>query len=387
MSEAWDQWIDGRIADLEEAELLRELRPLSAESAVRVEADGRALTLFSTNDYLGLSSHPAVRRAVERAVRRHGMGPRGSPLICGYTDEHERLERSLSSLEMTEATLLCPTGFAANLAVLSSLAGPQTAIFSDELNHASIIDGCRLAARRGAEIQVYDHADVGSLEEAMAASDAPRKLVVTDSVFSMEGDLAPLDEIAAVKNQHDALLVIDEAHGTLVLGESGAGASERFGVSEEVDINVGTLSKAVGALGGFVSTSERLRTWLFNRGRSYVYSTAAPVPVVAAARAGLETAADQPQLRRRLGSHIERLAEAVGRPFATPIIPIIVGQEAEALTASAELFERGIHCTAIRPPTVPPGTARLRVTLSAAHTEGDIDRLIEALDELGLLET
>jgi len=384
MRPVWSNWLQQGLDELADADLLRELRPLDPRSPVHVDSAEGRLTLFSTNDYLGLSGHDRLRDAV-RAAGESGMGPRGSPLICGYTDRHERLERRLAELESCEATLLCPTGFSANLAVVASLSTPETAIFSDELNHASIIDGCRLGRRRGATLQVYDHADPDALDARLAASEADRKIVVTDSVFSMDGQLAPLDAIVEIKDRHDALLVIDEAHGTLVFGETGAGASEHFGVSDRIDVNVGTLSKAFGALGGFVSTTETMKQWLLNRGRSYIYSTASPVPVVAAADAALDVIADEPEVRERLWRHVERMETVLDRELESPIIPIVVGDKQEALSASRQLLERGIHCTAIRPPTVPPGTARLRVTLSAAHTDGDIEHLVESLDELGVL--
>lgn len=380
----WEQWLERSLNQLEEDRLLRELRPLEPVSAVHVRANGEPVTLFSSNDYLGLSDHPDVRRAAESAATG-GLGPRGSPLICGYSEAHRRLETELSELERTEETLLCPTGFAANLAVVSALSTPETAIFSDETNHASIIDGCRLAKRKGAELRVYANGDVADLERKLAESNAARKIVVTDSVFSMDGELAPLDDIVEVKERHDALLVIDEAHGTLVFGESGAGVSEHFGVTDEIDVNVGTLSKAFGTLGGFISTSSKMKKWLLNRGRSYIYSTAAPIPVVEAASKALDVAQSETEIRERLWRHVGRLESEVGRNLDSPIVPIVVGTESEALRASARLLERGIHCTAIRPPTVPPGTARLRVTLSAAHTDDDIERLLASLREIGVV--
>lgn len=383
--DVWREWVERGLRELEAADLLRDLEPLEPQSAVRVRADGRELTLFSTNDYLGLSSHPRLRRTVEASVERAGMGPRGSPLICGYTETHEELEERLSELEGTESTLLFPTGFAANLGVLTALADEGTTIFSDELNHASIIDGCRLARRMGADLEVYDHADAESLERKLEASEAPRKVVVTDTVFSMEGDLAPLDAIAECKRRHDALLVVDEAHATLVFGETGAGATEHFGVGDAVDVNVGTLSKAFGSLGGFASTSESLRSWILNQGRSYIYSTAPPLPVVAASVASLEIAADEPSLRGTLFEHVERVGEALGRAPTSPIVPVVLGDETRAMEVSRELWDRGIHCTAVRPPTVPEGTSRLRVALSAAHTSSDVERLLDALRDMDVV--
>jgi len=385
MSDLWSEWLEAAIADRAEDGLLRDVEALEADSAVHVRADGRPLTLFSTNDYLGLSSHPALRERVSNAAREFGSGPRGSPLICGYTDRHRALESELSALEGTEATLLFPTGFAANLGVLSSIAAPDVEIFSDELNHASIVDGCRLGRRMGAEVQIYDHADPESLEAALEESEADRQVVVTDTVFSMDGELAPLPELAEVTSRHDALLVVDEAHATLVFGERGAGATEHFGVGDAVDVNVGTLSKAFGALGGFVSTSENLRRWILNRGRSYIYSTAPPIPVVEASRAAMQIVAGDEEVRGPLRSHVDRVESAAGVELASPIVPVLIGDKQGALEASRALLDRGIHCTAIRPPTVPPGTSRLRVTLSAAHTDEDIDRLLGILRDLELL--
>ncbi len=386
MSEPWKQWLQASLAELDEANLLRDLAPLEPESPVHVRADSRPITLFSSNDYLGYSFHPTLRRHVAETAREFGMGPRGSPLICGYTSEHEALERELSELEATEETLLFPTGFAANLAVMTAFADEGTAIFSDALNHASIIDGCRLARRGGATLQVYEHADPSSLKAKLEASAAERKVIVTDSIFSMDGDLAPLDELAELAEAHEALLVIDEAHGTLVYGERGAGVSEHFGVSDRIDINIGTLSKAVGSMGGFVSTSERWKQWILNRGRSYIYSTAPALPVVAACRAALEIHRRQERPRRWLWENVDRLGRALGRDLDSPIVPIILGREERALEVSAGLLEQGVHATAIRPPTVPEGSARIRVTVSAAHTRADIDQLVDALARLDALD-
>ncbi len=379
----WDSWLDGALGGLAERDLLRRLEPIEAVDAVHVRgANQRELTLFSSNDYLGLSHHPKVRQALANSANQVGMGPRGSALVCGYTTAHQALERDLAELTGCEEALLCPTGFAANLAVISSLAGPDVAVFSDALNHASIIDGCRLARRRGASVDVYPHGDVDALDGLLEASDAERKLIVTDSVFSMDGDLAPLDRLVELKQAHGALLVVDEAHGTLVFGEKGGGVAEHFGVEDQVDVHVGTLSKAVGALGGFVATSSPLRQWIFNRGRSFVFSTAQPVPVVQAARAAIAVAGTEPEIRQSLWERVEQLGDQLGRKLDSPIVPIILGEEARALEASRQLLDNGFHVIAIRPPTVPAGTSRLRVALSGAHTAEDVDRLAGILEEL-----
>jgi 8-amino-7-oxononanoate synthase len=379
---AWKEWLDKALGELEARDQLRSLEPIEPVDAVHVRSKGHPLTLFSSNDYLGLSHHPEVRRAVTESVQKVGLGPRGSALVCGYTTSHAALERELAGLKGCEDALLFPTGFAANMAVISSLAGPDVAIFSDALNHASIIDGCRLAKRRGATLDVYAHGDTDALDELLRRSDASKKLIVTDTVFSMDGDLAPLDKLAELKREHDALLVVDEAHGTLVFGEHGGGVAEHFGVEDDVDVHVGTLSKAVGALGGFAATSTKLRQWILNRGRAFVFSTAQPVPVVESARAALRVAAEQPEVRRRLWQRIEQLGDRLGRTLTSPIVPIVLGEEARALAASQKLLDEGFHVIAIRPPTVAPGTSRLRVALSAAHTEDDVRKLADVLEEI-----
>ena len=356
----------------------RHLVAVEPVGAVHVRVDGRPVTLFSGNDYLGLSTHPEVRRAVAEAAERYGMGPRGSALICGYTTEHAELERAIAALKGTEAALLTPTGFAANLAVMSALGGEDVAVFSDALNHASIVDGCRMASRMGASVTVYRHGDTAHLGELLAACDRPRRVIVTDTVFSMDGDLAPLSSLVALKAQHGAMLVVDDAHGTLVHGETGAGVAEHVGVSAEIDLHVGTLSKAVGALGGFIACSDRWRSWLLNRGRAQIYSTALPLPVVAGARAALR-AAEAPEHRQRLWGHVARVAEAMGLPATSPIFSIELGDAQRALDASRALLEAGIHATAIRPPTVPEGTSRLRVTVSSAHTAEEVAHLLTQL--------
>ncbi len=343
------------LAALEAVDRLRDLRAVEPIDAVTVRLDGRPLKLFSGNDYLGLSSHPAVREASAEAAARHGMGPRGAALVCGYTEAHEALEAELAELKGTEAALLFPTGFQANLSVLSAL-GQSGTVFSDALNHASIIDGCRLAR---AEVRVFRHRDLAHLESLLDGSSHPR-VIVTDEIFSMSGEGAELAELAALARRWDCTLVTDAAHSTLVYGETGGGWAEACGTRPH--FQVGTLSKAVGALGGFVACSTLDRRWLLNVARPFIFTTALPLPVVAAARAAIRCAADG-ALRSRLWANVKALgAEA-------PIHPVILGPEAAALEASAALLEAGFHVPAIRPPTVPAGSARLRVALSAAHDE------------------
>ena len=372
----WDHWQRDKLAARSRAGLLRKLKPLEpgAHPLTARRPRGPALTLFSTNDYLGLSHHPQVLEAA-RAAR--SMGPRGSALVCGYTQEHARLEAAIASLKGTQTALLFPTGYAANLATLAALGSPEVTFFSDELNHASIVDGLSLAKRRGARVVVYPHADLPALKALTFREPVGRRLaIVTDTVFSMDGDLAPLKGLAALCQDLGALFIVDEAHATLVWGPQGGGACQAAGVRPH--LSVGTLSKAAGALGGFVAASAPWRAFLLNFARTQIYSTALPLPLVAAARAALEL--DTSAARARLWAYVEHVHQVTGHGGQGPIVPVVLGPEDRALQAAETLEHRHqIHCVAIRPPTVPPGTSRLRVTLSAAHTEADIARLCDAL--------
>lgn len=345
-----------------------------------VSWQGRSAVLFCGNDYLGVSAHPALRAYVGQAVLRHGMGPRGSPLVCGHTALHLSLAEALGELKgVSSPALLCPTGYAANLAVLGAVAGPRCAIFSDERNHASIVDGCRLARAQGAEVYVYPHLDVAALETLLGQSDRSQKLIVTESVFSMDGTLAPLAGLAELRRRHAAALMVDESHGNLVFGSRGGGLSEASGCASSVDVQVGTLSKAFGAQGGFITTaSPEVRSFIENAGRSQIYSTALPVPVVAAARIALRLA-HRGRLRAQLGATLRAFGDEVGKVYDGPIIPWILGADDRALKARDVLLEAGFFVQAIRPPTVAPGTARLRISLSAAHTPSQASDLARVL--------
>jgi 8-amino-7-oxononanoate synthase len=379
-AQRWQGWAEQVTATRQQAGLLRRLTPISAADGLH-DAQGRVL--FSSNDYLGLSSHPEVREAAARAAQDLGMGPRGSALICGYTDHHAALEAELAALKGCQAALLTPTGYAANMAAIGALAGQGVAFFSDALNHACIIDGLRLARAQGATVHVYPHADAEALEALMAASGAPRKVIISDAIFSMDGDGAPLAHLARLKLLHNALLVLDEAHGTLVYGPRGEGYAAHCGLADVVDLHVGTLSKAFGAQGGFIACSAAMRAAILNLGRPQIYSTALPVPTVAAARAALAIATRDDAPRLTLSRHIKQLSEALDRPISGPIVPVILGDEQNALAAAASLWDAGLHVSAIRPPTVPRGTARLRITLSAGHSHDEIERLADALASLG----
>ena len=334
-------------------------------------ASGERVVSFASNDYLGLTQHPAVVAAAHEALDRWGAGSGAARLIVGSRPLHSELEAELAAWKRTDAAVLFPTGFAANLGVLSTFGIAGGIVCSDELNHASIVDGCRLAH---ADVRVYRHCDVDHLDAVLARRE--RAVVVTDSVFSMDGDVAPLAAIADVCRRRGALLVLDEAHA--VLGPDPDPAIELDGVE---CLRVGTLSKTLGSLGGFVAGTRPLVDLLVNRARSYIFTTASTPADTAAALAALNVvrSAEGDALRARLRAHVERVVP--GHP--SPIIPVVVGDEAAALKASAALLERGLLVPAIRPPTVPPGTSRLRVALSAAHTDAHVDALVAALSDLG----
>jgi 8-amino-7-oxononanoate synthase len=355
----------------------------------------RTIKLFSLNDYLGLSTHESLRQAAANAYLSYGNGPRSSALVAGYTCHHRDLETSLATLKSTEECLLFPTGFAANMAVLDSLAlAEDVDIYSDELNHASIVDGARLAVRRrshsngssnsSVKLHVYRHNDLGHLEELLLQHDnnnnhnnntkKRKKVLITDSLFSMDGDYADLQGLVALKNRYGFLLAIDEAHATLCCGkERGAGAAEMFGVEHDIDLHIGTLSKAFGCMGGFVCCSNQWKHFFINRGRAQVFSTALPVPVVVAAQEALAISQREGWRREHLWRLIDRLGKELGVGVAvSPIVPVMMGSEDKALEASRELLRQGYHVPAIRPPTVPRGTCRLRISLSAGHTMEDV---------------
>jgi 8-amino-7-oxononanoate synthase len=358
---------------------------------VRVRLGGRELVNFSSNDYLNLAAEPRLARAAARAARRYGCGAGASPLVSGHLRPLRRLERDLAAWEGTEAALVFASGYAANLAAVSAVAGRADAVFSDELNHASLIDGCRLSRAR---VFVYHHGDLDHLHDLLRRQGpaARRRLIVTDTVFSMEGDLAPLAGLVELAGRHDALLLIDEAHATGVLGAAGRGLTELLPAGRydpDRVIKVGTLSKALGAQGGFVCGGRRLVEYLVNCARPYVFSTALAPPSAAAAREAVSIVRAEPERRRHLLALAEQLRgglRALGYPASgsrCQIVPLLVGAAGAAMRLSGRLEERGLLVPAIRPPSVPAGTARLRISLTAGHTAEDVRRLVAALAGAG----
>jgi 8-amino-7-oxononanoate synthase len=377
-------WIDDEARAWTRRGLERSLLPAASARPGRQQRGGEDLVNFGANDYLGLAADPRLADAANRAAARFGWGAGASPLVTGWTDAHQALADTLAGFEQTEAALLFPTGFAANLGTIAALAGPGDAVYLDRLNHACLIDGARLS---GARLRVYPHGDAARLAAILARDRGRfrRGLIATDGVFSMDGDLAPLAELAELADEFGAMLLVDEAHGTGVLGADGRGAASACGVAGRVPIRVGTLSKALGSMGGFVAGSRRLIDWLTNHSRTLIYSTAFPPAAAAAADEALAIAQAEPWRRERLaqaGAQVRRRLAAAGFELGRsqgPIIPVILGAPERAVELAARLAGRGLLVPAIRPPTVPEGTARLRISLSAAHRDDDLERLIDAL--------
>lgn len=377
-------WIEHERQLLEQQGLLRVQKTReSPPVAGLVQIDGRQFINFGSNDYLGLASHEALVRAVEDSIGQIGFGAGASPLVNGRGTLHRRLERELADFEGTESALLFPTGFAANVGVIGSLVSKGDTVFSDQLNHASIIDGCRLS---GAAVSVYPHLDMQQLESQLAdAAGARRRLIVTDGLFSMDGDFAKLGELCELSQRFDAMLMVDEAHATGVFGANGRGACEMFGVEELVDVRVGTLSKAFGCIGGFVTGSKSLIEWIWNNARPQIFSTAQPEVNSAAALAALKLIREEPDRRERvaqLGQTLRNRLEEHGFEIAgseSQIVPVILGENEKTMQVADELAVNGIYVPAIRSPSVPVGQSRLRVSICSDHTEKQLEKLVENL--------
>ena len=391
--------IEAALTQLDREHLRRERRTVDGfvepGSRVTTIVDGRQLVDFSSNDYLGLARHPAVADAMIQCAERCGSGSGASHLVTGHGAEHTLLEEELAAFTGRERALLFSTGYMANLAVMTTLASRGETVLLDRLSHASLIDGGLLS---GARFKRFAHADARAAESALAAQAETASIVATDGVFSMDGDVGPLDALADVSRSHDAWLIVDDAHGLGVIGATGRGAVEHFGLdADAVPVLVGTLGKAFGSFGAFVAGSSELIELLMQKARSYIYTTALPQPVAAASRKALEIAQRETWRRERvlaLTSRFRRIAGQMGVPVMgttpaqhetpplTPIQPVFFGSSEAALRAQQALFAAGFCVIAIRPPTVPQGSARLRVTLTAAHTEAQVDSLVEALSRV-----
>ena len=380
-------WLQAELDNLRTAGLYNNIRTIESPMDAWVTIDGRRLLNFCANNYLGLANHPRVREAAKRAVDEYGVGPGAVRSIAGTMSLHIELERQLAEFKHAEACITFQSGFTANLATIPALVGPGDIIFSDELNHASIIDGCRLSR---AEVVRYSHNDVDDLRRQIAArGDAKRRLIISDGVFSMDGDIAPLDKLCDVAETHGIMLMVDDAHGEGVLGRGGRGIVDHFGLHGRVDVEVGTLSKAFGVVGGLVAGKAIIVEWLRQRGRPFLFSSAMTAPDAAACIEAVAILGESTELIDRLWSNAELFRDGMQSlgfntgHSQTPIVPVMLGEARLAQQFSRRLFEEGVFAMAIGFPTVAQGKARIRVMNSAAHSPGDIETALETFSKVG----
>lgn len=375
-------WIEAELENLRSQGLLANIRTVDSPMDAHIVIDGRPVINLCANNYLGLANHPRLKDAARRAIDQYGIGPGAVRTIAGTMRLHVELERRLAEFKRAEAVISLQSGFTANLATIQALMGRGDVIFSDELNHASIIDGCRLSR---ATIVSYAHADTGDLRRKIAeTADYNRRLIVTDGVFSMDGDIAPLPALQQIAEEHDILLMVDDAHGEGVLGQGGRGIVDHFGLHGKVDIEVGTMSKAFGVVGGMVAGSKVIIDWLRQRGRPFLFSSAMTVPDVAACIEAIDVLEESDTLVRRLwdnAAFFKAELSAMGYDTGhseTPIVPVMLGEAPVAQALSKALFEQGVFAMAIGFPTVPRGKARIRVMSSAAHSPADLEQALES---------
>ncbi|XRG79329.1 8-amino-7-oxononanoate synthase [Rossellomorea sp. GAMAL-10_SWC] len=380
-----DEWLNQRILNTKESGLYRILRTMNSTPLSNMLIGGQRQIVFSSNNYLGLSNNPSLVHAIETNLHDFGVGSSGSRLTTGNTDWHQRLEEKLASFKQTEKALLFSSGYLANVGVLSSIPEKGDIILSDQLNHASIIDGCRLS---NATTIVYNHIDMSDLEEKLKGiSSCQRRFIITDGVFSMDGTIAPLDQIIPLAKKYHAFVIVDDAHATGVLGENGRGTSEYFGIHP--DVVIGTLSKAIGTEGGFVAGSPVLIDFLINHARTFIFQTALPPAVCAASYAALEIIEESYSKRQLLFSNVKKIKASliemgyIVKGDLTPIIPVIIGDAKEALIFAEKLLENGIFAPAIRPPTVPIGESRIRLTVTSEHSSEEINYLLDCFYRIG----
>lgn len=381
-------WIEDEIKHLKEKGLYNNIRTLSSPQGAWLVVDGKRVLNFCSNNYLGLANHPKLVDAAKKVLDEYGVGPGAVRTIAGTMDIHLELERRLAAFKGVEACISFQSGFTANLATIPCLVGKEDAILSDELNHASIIDGCRLS---GAKILRFNHADAKHMEQVyLENKDQYRRfLAITDGVFSMDGDIAPLDEIYAITSKYDIMLMVDDAHGEGVVGKGGRGIVDHFNLHGKVDVEVGTMSKAFGVMGGMVAGSAKIVEWLRQRGRPFLFSSAVTPPDVAACIAAVDTLEKSTELVDRLwdnGNYFKTEMKKLGFDTGlsqTPITPVMLGDAKLAREFSKELYEEGVFAMALGFPTVPEGKARIRVMISAAHSRDDLDKSLAAFAKVG----
>lgn len=380
-------FLQDELQRLKDDHLYQILTPFSGMQDTEIEMDGRRILNFSSNNYLGLTNHPALMAAAKQAIDDYGVGAGAVRTIIGTMDIHEALERKLAEFKQCEATLVLQSGFTANMAAIPPIVGEGDVIISDALNHASIIDAVRLS--RGADKDIYPHSDMATLESVLKKhKNARRKLIVTDGVFSMDGDIAKLPDIVALAEQHQAIVMVDDAHGSGVLGQHGRGTVDHFGLHNQVDIVVGTMSKALGSMGGYVASTSAMRELMINKARPLLFSTPHPPSVVASCIAAVELLSRDDALIQKLWyntRYFKAGMKSIGLPIdsETPLCPVIVGSSEKAQQLSRRLFDEGIYGRAIVFPTVAKDKARVRLIINATHTQAQLDRCIETFDKLG----
>lgn len=380
------KYLEQELANLKEQGLYREPRTLSGEQKAKSIYDGKNVINLSSNNYLGLANHPSLVEAAIKATQELGVGSGAVRTIAGQMDLHQEFEAKLAKFKNVEACLVFQSGFTANSGTVSSILGKEDTIISDELNHASIIDGSRLSR---AQIKVYPHADMDGLRSKLQESDGRRKMIVTDGVFSMDGDIAPLPEIVELAREFGAILMVDDAHASGVLGENGRGTVDHYGLHGKVDIQVGTLSKAIGVVGGYVAGPQKLIDYLIQRARPILFSTSHPPAVTAASMAAIDLLLEQPSLIDQLWDNTEFFRKGLQNlgfdtgASATPIIPVIVGDERKAMELADELFKEGVFAQGIAFPTVPKGRARVRTIITATHSTSDLQAALDIFSKVG----
>lgn len=373
------------LLDIKNKGLYRRLRMVESEQSSKVVIDGREVILLSSNNYLGLANHPKIKEAAKKAIDKYGAGSGAARLISGNCILYKELEEKIAEFKNTEAALVFGSGYLANIGILSTVVKEGDLILSDELNHASIIDGCRLSR---AEKVIYRHKDTRHIEEILSKNKTKKILIVTEGVFSMDGDIAPLPEIIDIAKRYNAMVMVDDAHGTGVLGKKGRGTAEHFGIEKGIDIHMGTLGKALGAYGAYAAGDKGLIEFLINKARGFIFTTALPPSVLASAIMAIRILENEPELIKKLWKNRDYLVTGLKSlgfdtmGCGTPIIPILIGKAEKALKMSEDLFEQGVYVPAIRPPTVPEDTCRLRLTVMAAHTKEELDIALKAFEKI-----
>ena len=393
MNLAIDQFLRQEIERLKTLGLYRDMKRIVGPIDTTVSIDGKEVILLSSNNYLGLAFHPKLKEAAASALREYGTGACASRLISGNMEIHEELEKKTAKFKGCQSAIVFSTGYMANIGVITSLAGKGDLILSDELNHASIVDGCKLS---GAVIRVYPHKNIEKLKEILSQCNESsskgshkRTLIVTDGVFSMDGDITPLPEILDIAREEDALVMLDDAHATGVLGENGKGTAEHFGLADKNLIHMGTFSKALGSMGGYIAVSKVIIEYLRNNARPFIYSTALPPSVCASSIAAIDIIENEPLIRKRLWENITRFRKGLinlgynTMESQTQIIPILIGDTSLTMKFATAIFQKGIYTPGIRPPTVPEGKSRIRTSLMASHTDEQIDKVLAVFESEG----